>query len=165
MGWFCLLAEGLKNLSGHLESFLHCSCNAGVHGAFEPPSLPGRIDLQECDASTLSVLLRIVESKAPPRVTLAQACNLFSAVEYCLADKLRDLLFDYLEPMIADLTAKEVCNMTPKTPLVIQVSFVVSFKGRCSQSALLGCLPMLPYVVFINSISHCGLASTTFKVL
>lgn len=47
-------------------------------------------------------------------VSLAQACDLFSAVEYCLADKLRDLLFDYLEPMVAALTAKEV-RSTPLT--------------------------------------------------
>jgi hypothetical protein len=85
---------------------------AGVHHASRPSSLPGGIDLQECDASTLSCLLRIVESKAYPSLSLARACDLFSAVEYCLADKLRDLLFDYLDPMVAELTAKEVCTLS-----------------------------------------------------
>ncbi|NJR41859.1 MAG: hypothetical protein HC767_03560 [Akkermansiaceae bacterium] len=89
-----------------------------------PPSLPGGIDLQECDAGTLSCLLRIVESKASPSVCLAQACDLFSAVEYCLADKLRDLLFDYLEPMVAELTAKEV-------------RAIAAWRGRCAQREII----------------------------
>lgn len=76
----------------------------------QPPQLPQmrEVEVAECDPATLGCLLQMVESRAVPAVTLRQATQLFAAAQYCLAERLQELLFDYLAPMVRELTAKEV---------------------------------------------------------
>jgi hypothetical protein len=114
----------VRNNSGNSDTVLTTSSPATAAAAAEEQEpaytgglsggMGGGIDVQECDPATLACLLRIVESKASATVSLRQACNLFSAVEYCLAEKLPDLLFDYLAPLVEKLTAKEVRDTRPR---------------------------------------------------
>eukprot|EP00892_Ulva_mutabilis_P012225 jgi/Ulvmu1/9375/UM051_0002.1 len=76
----------------------------------QPPLLPQmrEVDVHECEPATLGCLLQMVESRAVHAITLRQATQLFAAAQYCLAERLQELLFDYLAPMVQELSAKEV---------------------------------------------------------
>lgn len=85
----------------------------------QPPLLPQmrEVDVHECEPATLGCLLQMVESRAVPAITLRQATQLFAAAQYCLAERLQELLFDYLAPMLQELTAKEVRPPSHTRPL------------------------------------------------
>eukprot|EP00892_Ulva_mutabilis_P004346 jgi/Ulvmu1/2283/UM013_0130.1 len=67
-----------------------------------------KMRLDAVSADTLDVLLRLMEGRAPPRVTLRQACELFGALDYCLAQNLAAVVVYYLGPLIMALSPKEV---------------------------------------------------------
>ena len=69
-----------------------------------------KMRLDAVSADTLDLLLRLIEGKAPARVTLRQACELFEALDYCLAQNLAAVVVYYLGPLIMSLHPKEVCT-------------------------------------------------------
>lgn len=75
-----------------------------------------RVRLDAVSADTLDLLLRLMEGKAPARVTLRQACELFGALDYCLAQNLAAAVVYYLGPLIMALTPKEVCTFSMAHP-------------------------------------------------
>ena len=66
------------------------------------------VDVRECDPASLALLLQLIEGRAPKKATLQQACDIFSVLEYCLADSLFEIIPNYLEPLMEELSAREV---------------------------------------------------------
>lgn len=67
-----------------------------------------KMRLDGVSAQTLDLLLRLMEGKAPSRMTLAQAGEVFAALDYCLVQNLSAVIVYYLGPMITALHPKEV---------------------------------------------------------
>jgi hypothetical protein len=53
-------------------------------------------------------MLQLIEGRAPKKATLQQACDIFAVLEYCLADSLLEIIPNYLEPLMEELSAREV---------------------------------------------------------
>jgi hypothetical protein len=83
-------------------------CLAGSSCGIVTPKTAQSVDVRECDPASLALLLQLIDGRAPKQVTLQQACDIFSVLEYCLAESLFELIPSYLEPLMSRLTAKEV---------------------------------------------------------
>lgn len=86
-------------------------CLAGSACNTVTPKTAQSVDVRECDPASLALLLQLIEGRAPKQATLQQACDVFSVLEYCLADSLFELVPNYLEPLVSELSAKEVCPL------------------------------------------------------
>lgn len=91
---------------------IQCLVSPSGPGHHITPSTIQSVDVQECDPATLALLLQLIEGRAPKKVTLQQACDIFSVLEYCLADSLFEIIPNYLEPLMEELSAREVGFMT-----------------------------------------------------
>lgn len=76
-----------------------------------------KMRLDGVSAETLDLLLRLMEGKAPARMTLRQAGEVFGALDYCLVQNLSAVIVYYLGPMITVLYPKEVLPPPSLCPL------------------------------------------------